>query len=232
MGDTPEFGLLGLHSPHCLVSWNCTSLRVSRDNSWKFTRILQCRRRGLVLVQETKLRRTDPAPVEALISMVHVFRSHAVSTCSDGASGGLAFFVPGQLGYRALLTQLIEVPGFIAALPVAYGGLSWMPWNVYLHPRQRDRLLSRWLEHLQTSRQSLEAFVHVYAGDVNMDEDRTESKTLQELLEQVHGELRVEQVRPVACTYRKAGSAHSSLDVGGVPVLRQGKFCSLVDVPS
>ncbi len=47
-----EFNLFGLHSSFCLTSWNCTSLRVTRDNSWKFAYIRRRCRHGLVLVQE------------------------------------------------------------------------------------------------------------------------------------------------------------------------------------
>ncbi len=220
-----EFNLLSMHSPFLLTSWNCTSLRASRDNSWKFTYIRRRCRAGLVSIQETKLRRGDPAPVEALVSLVHIVRSHASTTEVGGASGGLAFFVPGQLGYVADRARLVEVvPGFIAALPVSFGGISWMVWNIYLHPRRRKHLLQSWHEHLCASQAAYRQFVHVYAGDLNHDGESRQDMSLQQLLDQVHSELRLESLRPPSCTYRRSGSDCSSIDACGTPMLRQGKF--------
>ncbi len=76
-----EFNLLGLHSPLSLSSWNCTSLRTTRNNSWKFSCIRRRCRHGAVVVQETKLRATDPAPVEALVSLVRVSQPCRLHGC-------------------------------------------------------------------------------------------------------------------------------------------------------
>ncbi len=90
--------------------------------------------------------------------------------------------------------------------------------------RDLSNLLRQWLDFLQNSKDELQQHIHVYAGDVNTDNERAEPTTLQSLFDHVQAELRVQQLRLFDCTYRKGGAAHSAIDAIGVPLLRQGKF--------
>ena len=87
--------------------------------------------------------------------------------------------------------------------------------------RDLSNLLRQWLDYLQNSKDELQQHSHVYAGDVNTDNERAEPTTLQSLFDHVQAELRVQQLRPFDCTYRKGGAAHSAIDAIGVPLLRQ-----------